>query len=96
MKTRSRWVYLRGLFLSFGAVSLGLALCTSAIAGPVMYREATPYQERTEQKPTHKKVVYYVMSSASAIPRPISYVIGGIMTTPSPVQIIGRGETVSR
>ncbi len=97
MKTRSRWFHLRGLLLSSVAFCCGLALCASAVAGPVMYREATPYQDRSvKQKATQKKVVYYVMSSASAIPRPITYIIGGILTTPTPIQIIGRGETVSR
>jgi hypothetical protein len=97
MKTTSRWFHLRGLFLSSVAFCGGLALCGSAIAGPTMYREATPYQESSaQQKPTHKRVVYFVLTSASAIPRPISYVIGGIMTTPTPIQIIGRGETVNR
>lgn len=97
MKTRSRWFHLRGLFLLSVAFCCGLALCGSAIAGPAIYREATPYQDRSvTQKPTQKRVVYYVLSSASAIPRPISYIIGGVLTTPTPIQIIGRGETVVR
>lgn len=97
MKTRSRWFHLRGLFLSSVACGCGFALCTSALAGPTMYREATPYQDAgMKQKPTQKRVVYYVLTSASAIPRPLNYIIGGIMTTPTPIQIIGRGETVSR
>ena len=97
MKTRSRWFHLRGLFLSSVAVGCGLALCGSAIAGPAMYREAAPYQESSAtQRPTQKKVVYYVLTSASAIPRPISYVIGGILTTPTPIQSIGRDQTVTR
>jgi hypothetical protein len=39
-----------------------------------------------------KKVVYYVMSSASAIPKPIAYFTeAGVPTTISPLIIIGRG-----
>lgn len=72
-------------------------MCASAVAGPVMYRESTPGRPHAAQDmPAQKAIKFYIMTSASAIPRPISYVIGGIVTTPSPVQIIGRGESVSR
>ena len=98
MKTRSRWFNLRGLFLLSGAFAFGLMLVASAIAGPMTYRETTtpgrPHQ--AQEMPAQKTIKVYVLTSASAIPRPISYVIGGIITTPSPVQIIGRGQTVSR
>lgn len=46
--------------------------------------------------PPQKTVKIYILTSASAIPKPISYVIGGIVTTAVPIEIIGRGETVSR
>ncbi|HEY1583901.1 MAG TPA: hypothetical protein VGF73_12465 [Chthoniobacterales bacterium] len=96
MKTISSWLH-RGALLSSVAVGFGLVLCTSAIAGPVTYREATPYQDQiVRQKSAQKKVVFYVLTSASPIPKPISYIIGGILTTPTPIQIIGRGEFVSR
>jgi hypothetical protein len=52
--------------------------------------------QTAQQKPAAKKIVYYVLSSASAIPRPVTWYIGGVMTTAVPVQIIGRGETVTR
>jgi hypothetical protein len=46
--------------------------------------------------PAQKTIKIYIMSSASAIPKPISYIIGGVITTPTPIQIIGREQTVSR
>ena len=93
MKTTSGWSHLRGLFVLSVAFSCGLALCSSAVAGARMYREAIPYQQAgVKQKPSQKKVVYYVLTSASAIPKPVSYVVGGIMTTSTPIQIIGHGE----
>ncbi len=73
-------------------------LVASASAGPMVYRENTtpgrPHQ--AQEMPAQKTIKVYILTSASAIPRPISYLIGGIITTPSPVQIIGRGQTVSR
>jgi hypothetical protein len=93
MKTRSGWSHLRGLFL---LSVLGVMVCTSAFAGPSIYRDATTRPPTAPDMPAQKTVKIYIMSSASAIPRPISYVIGGLITTPTPIQIIGRGETVSR
>jgi hypothetical protein len=49
-----------------------------------------------QDMPAQKTYKVYIMSSSSSIPRPISYVIGGIITTPTPILIIGRGETFSR
>lgn len=90
-------VHLRRLSLLSGGCALGAMMCASAVAGPTLDRSATSGRPHMAQDmPAQKKVVYYVMSSASAIPRPISYVIGGLLTTPTPIQIIGRGETVSR
>ena len=97
MKTRSGWFHLRGLFLLSVGITLGAMLCGSAFAGPVIDRTPTAARPHMAQDmPAQKKVVFYVMSSASAIPKPISYCIGGVLTTAAPIEIIGRGETVSR
>lgn len=53
-------------------------------------------QATVQQAPAQKKVVYYVMSSASAIPKPITWIQGGVLTTAIPIEIIGRGNTVTR
>jgi len=97
MKTRSGWFHLRGLFLLSVGVALGSMLSTSAIAGPMTYRESTTGGPHMAQDmPAQKTIKIYVLTSASAIPKPITYVIGGVMTTATPVQIIGRGTTVAR
>lgn len=97
MKTRSRWFHLRRLFLLSGGCALGAMLCASAVAGPTIDRTSKPARPHTAQDmQSQKKVTYYVMSSASAIPKPISFVIGGLLTTSTPIQIIGRGETFIR
>ncbi len=97
MKTRSGWFHLRRLFLLPGGCLLGAVMCASAIAGPVMYRESTTARPHMAQDmPAQKTFKVYIMTSSSAIPRPISYVIGGVVTTPTPIEIIGRGATVSR
>lgn len=76
---------------------LGAMLTTAAFAGPTIYREETNTRPNVAQAvPKQKVIKIYILSSASAIPRPISYVIGGVITTPTPIEIIGRGETVSR
>lgn len=72
-------------------------LCASANAGPMTYRETTKSRPHMAQEmPAQTTIRIFVLTSASAIPRPINYVIGGIVTTPSPVQIIGRGDTLNR
>lgn len=72
-------------------------MCASAVAGPVMSRESTTSRPHMAQNmPTQKNYKVYILSSASAIPRPISYVIGGVVTTPTPILIIGRGQTVAQ
>ena len=71
-------------------------MCTSAYAGPTIYRDATARPPTASDMPAQKTVKIYIMSSASAIPKPISYVIGGLITTATPIQIIGRGETINR
>ncbi len=97
MKTRSGWFHLRGLFLLSVGLALGSALCASASAGPMTYRESTTARAHMAQDmPAQKTIKIYVLTSASAIPKPISYVIGGLMTTATPIQIIGRGQSVTR
>jgi hypothetical protein len=89
MKTKSGSVHLRGLFLLSLGFTLGSVLFTTAFAGPNMFRVVPSAQPQTVQQ---KKVVYYVMSSASAIPKPIAYFTeAGVPTTISPLIIIGRG-----
>jgi hypothetical protein len=62
-----------------------------------MYRDMPVSRPHTAQDVTGAKAVkIYILSSASAVPRPISYIIGGVITTPTPIIIIGRGQTVSR
>ena len=75
---------------------LGAFVCTSAYAGPTIYREASTRPPIVSDMPAQKTVKIYIMSSASAIPKPISYIIGGVITTPTPIQIVGRQQTVSR
>jgi hypothetical protein len=97
MKTRSGWFHLRGLFLLSVGVALGCMLSASAIAGPMMYRESTSGGPHMAQDmPAQKTIKIYVLTSASAIPKPVTYMIGGVMTTATPIQIIGRGQTVTR
>ncbi len=98
MKTRSGWFHLRRLLLLSGGCALGVMLSASAFAGPTIDRTSTSAARphTAQDMPTQKKVLYYVMTSASAIPKPINYVIGGLMTTAVPIQIIGRGQTVVR
>jgi hypothetical protein len=97
MKTRSRWFHLRGLFLLSVAFAFGSMLCASAVAGPMTYRESTAGRPHMAQDiPAQKTIKVYLKSSASAIPRPIEYVKGGILTTPTPIQFIGRSQTVLR
>ncbi|CAN5593123.1 hypothetical protein BH20VER3_BH20VER3_05430 [soil metagenome] len=97
MKTRSGWFHLRGLFLLSAAFAVGSAVCASAVAGPMTYRESTASRPHSAQKvPAQKVIKVYVLTSASAIPKPVSYVIGGIMTTAVPIDIIGRVGNVTR
>ncbi|HSU87067.1 MAG TPA: hypothetical protein VLI42_10075 [Chthoniobacterales bacterium] len=57
---------------------------------------ATGRPHMAQDVPAQKVIQVFVMTSASAIPKPINYIIGGVLTTAVPIQIIGRGETVSR
>jgi hypothetical protein len=43
-----------------------------------------------------KVIKVYLMTSASAIPKPINYIIGGVVTTSTPIDIIGREVTINR
>ena len=92
MKTTNRWVHLRGLIRLSVGFALGGMLCASAFAGPAIYRETATNRPHTAQDvPVKKQIKVYIMTSASAIPKPISYVIGGVITTAIPIVIIGRG-----
>ena len=73
-------------------------LCASAFAGPNPDRESTmtTRPHAAQEMPRERAMKVYILSSASAIPRPISYVIGGVITTPTPILIVGRGETFTR
>jgi hypothetical protein len=95
MKTRSRWFHLRRLFLFSGGCVLGAFMCASVVAGPDMYRETTrPHM--AQDMLAQKVIKVYLMTSASAIPKPINYIIGGVVTTSTPIDIIGREVTINR
>jgi hypothetical protein len=97
MKTRSGWFHLRGLFLLSVAFAFGSMLGASAVAGPMTYRESTTSRPHMAQDmPAQKTIKVYVYSSASAIPKPIEFIRGGILTTPTPIQFIGRTQNVTR
>jgi len=49
-----------------------------------------------QDMPAQKTIKVYVFSSASAIPKPIEYIRGGVLTTPTPIQFIGREHTIAR
>ena len=92
MKTTNRWIHLRGLIRLSAGVALASMLCSSAFAGPAIYRETATNRPHTAQEvPAKKQIKVYIMTSASAIPKPISYIIGGVITTAIPIVIIGRG-----
>ncbi len=62
-----------------------------------MYRDsATARPHMAQDMPAQKVFRVYLLTSASAIPKPINYVIGGIVTTAIPIEIIGRESSVSR
>jgi len=71
-------------------------MCASVSAGPDMYREATSRPHMAQDMTAPKVFKVYLLTSASAIPKPISYVIGGVITTPTPIEIVGREVTVNR
>jgi len=96
MKARIR-CRLGGLLLMSAGVFLGFALFGSAFAGPTEARDLTSYRQQTVQnKLQQTKIVYYVLSSASAIPIPLAWVEGAVPTTTIPMQVIGRQTQVSR
>jgi len=66
--------------------ALSFALCAAAFADSDSKTVVTQRQYQQVQK--QKKVVYYVKSSASAIPTPIER-LGGIPTTTIPMLVIG-------
>ncbi len=73
---------------------LSLALCASASADPNDKNVVTErhYQAQV-QKP--RRIVYYVKSSASAIPIPIER-LGGIPTTTIPMFVVGDPRISNR
>jgi len=96
MKTRSGWFHLRGLFLLSVGLTLGTILCDSAFAGPDSHQASTT-AEPHKAVSAQKRIVFYVMSSASAIPKPIAYFSNGITTTTTPMLNIGRArDSVTR
>jgi hypothetical protein len=64
---------------------LSLALCASAMADPSDKNVVIPAKYQPVQK---QKVLYYVKTTASAIPQPIER-LGGIPTTTIPMVVIG-------
>jgi hypothetical protein len=72
-------------------------MCASAFAGPVMYQESATGKPHMAQDMTTQKVYkIYIKSLASGIPMPVSFLIGGVLTKPSPTLYIGRETTFSR
>ncbi len=80
MKTTCRLARL----LCVGTV-LSLALCVTAFAGSD-YKNVAQREDQVIQKP--KRVIYYVKTTASAVPQPIDR-LGGIPTTTIPMLVIG-------
>jgi hypothetical protein len=80
MKTTCRLTRL----LCVGIV-LSLALCVTAFADSD-YKNVAQREEQVIQKP--KRVIYYVKTTASAVPQPIER-LGGIPTTTIPMLVIG-------
>jgi hypothetical protein len=70
----------------FVATVLSIVLCGTAFADSDAKNVVTPRQYQEVQKP--RRIVYYVKTSASAIPMPLDR-LGGIPTTTSPMQVIG-------
>jgi hypothetical protein len=64
---------------------LSLALCVTAFADSD-YKNVAQREEQVIQKP--KRVIYYVKTTASAVPQPIER-LGGIPTTTIPMLVIG-------
>jgi len=96
MKTRSGWFHLRGLFLLSVAFAFGFMLCALAVAGPTTYRESAASRPHMAQEmPVQKSIKVYIFSSASAIPKPIEFLQGGVLTTPTPVHFIGWSQTTN-
>jgi hypothetical protein len=70
------------------ALALTFVLCASALADPTGKNVVIPKRQQ-HQTVSPRKVIYYVHSSASAIPIPITR-LQGFTTTIHPMQIIGR------
>jgi hypothetical protein len=82
MKTINRLARL----LCLGSV-LSLALSVTAFADSD-YKGVAASQRQYQLVPKSKKVLYYVKTSASAIPQPLER-LGGIPTTTIPLVVIG-------
>jgi hypothetical protein len=82
MKTTCRVARL----LCMGSV-LSLALSATALAG-ADYKDVGIPQPQYQVIAKSKKVLYYVKTSASAIPQPLQR-LGGIPTTTIPMVVIG-------
>ena len=80
MKTTFRLARL----LCVGTV-LSLALCATAFADSD-YKNVAQREDQVVQKP--RRVIYYVKTTASAVPQPIER-LGGIPTTTIPMLVIG-------
>ena len=64
---------------------LSLALCVTAFADSD-YKNVAQREDQVVQKP--RRVIYYVKTTASAVPQPIER-LGGIPTTTIPMLVIG-------
>ncbi len=80
--------------LRTSSVVLGLALCASAWAETGGKNVVTD-KRQTAAQPA-KRVQYYVLSSASAIPTPIEHLNGAYPTTTRSMIIIGRRHMLAR
>ena len=95
----SIWAYsaIAWATLLFVGLALGAMLPALAFAGPITTRELPSAREQTTaQRPVHRKVVFYALSSASAIPKPLSWIYPGYPTTAVPMEVYGRRDVISR
>ncbi|HEU0209980.1 MAG TPA: hypothetical protein VFQ78_13505 [Candidatus Udaeobacter sp.] len=65
---------------------LSMALCVTAFADSDHKNVVTQREDQVVQKP--RRVIYYVKTTASAVPQPIER-LGGIPTTTIPMLVIG-------
>lgn len=91
MKTRCRLPRLYAVLCA--GVTISCALCSSAVAGQEDREVVNQPRYRMVEKP--KETIYYVKSSASAIPQPINR-LGGIPTTTVPMLVMGDPRISNR